>query len=201
MDKSRHGRIHVTMEAMELGSQVKENPQDPSSCVKGNLSDSDRTLTNSFGEIQKIDLEGEPEVDSAVLFSQGKRERPSEGYVRTLASSIGNIERSDLGEESKAYVFAEVVAFGKQEICSDGNDIDPVVTTVDKITAGNEEIPITEPLKGSLANIQIGKKVKKRDREDKACGKSQVCILYLYFYVVIYEKICIFHLFSLDMIS
>jgi hypothetical protein len=182
MDKSRHGHIHIAMEAMELGSQVKENPQDPSSCVNGNLSDSDRTLTNSFGEIQKIDLEGEPEVDSAVLFSQGKRERPSEGYVRTLASSIGNIKRSDLGEESKAYVSAEVVAFGKQEICSDGNDI-PAVTTVDKITAGNEEIPITEPLKGSLANIQIqiGKKVKKRDREDKACGKSQVCIVYLYF--------------------
>jgi hypothetical protein len=176
MEKHPHGRIHVTMEATELGNHVMENPQHSSGSAKRNLSDSEKTLSNSFGEIQKVHHDGEPEVDSAAMFSKGKQKTPVDGCVTTLPSSIRNIKRSDHGDGSKAHVSAEVVAFGKQEVCSDGKEIDLRVTTLTKIIPGNEEGPIAKYSEESPANIQIGKKVIKRAREEKIGHKSQVYV-------------------------
>ena len=83
MDKNPHGCIYATKEARESRSQMKENPQDLSDFPERALSDSERTLTDSFGEIQEIDHGGEPEVDSELVLSQGKRER----FVDTSATT------------------------------------------------------------------------------------------------------------------
>jgi hypothetical protein len=48
---------------------MKENPQESSNCAKTTLSDSESTLTISFGELQKIDHAGKLEVDSIAVFS------------------------------------------------------------------------------------------------------------------------------------
>ncbi|XP_044947521.1 uncharacterized protein LOC123396735 [Hordeum vulgare subsp. vulgare] len=180
MDKNPDGSTYVPKEAKELGSQMKPNPQDSSDLHETTLSDSERTLidsfdsertlTNSFGEIQDMDLGGESEVESVLMLSQEKEERLVGTSATTHASSIRSIQERGLGDESEVFS-REVVSLEKQVHSNDKYIGVRVITPVKFIP--EHEQSATFFLKENSSKIQSGKKFKKRSREDNGGNKTQ----------------------------